>query len=72
MPSTFWAESTKKKEMYVMMKLENKDKGQILKAQKMRGWTIIWKEQQSRKLALISSSAKRKIAKLGFSEQLSR
>ena len=72
MPSTFWAESTKKKEMYAMMKLENKDKGQILKAQKMRGWTIIWKEQQSRKLALISSSAKRKIAKLGFSEQLSR
>ena len=58
--------------MYAMMKLENKDKGQILKAQRMRGWTIIWKEQQSRKLALISSSAKRKIAKLGFSEQLSR
>ena len=58
--------------MYVMMKLENKDKGQILKSQRMRGWTIIWKEQQSEKLEeSLISSAKRKIAQLGFSEQLS-
>ena len=55
-----------------MMKLENKDKGQILKSQRMRGWTIIWKEQQSEKLEeSLISSAKRKIAQLGFSEQLS-